>query len=379
VAWTDRVPLNIDRDGVLDDDILARVFDASGEPLGDPFVVNAFKTSTQELPAVCAQGDGRYAVAWHDKSRDEVDARVISAAGPVGKAAHVVDNPRAEMPPDVACAKNGNFLVVWGDFPSTAVNNEVGGRLFSADGTALGPRIAVNEIVGGDQGFPMACSSPANAFVVAWRDSKSVRGVASIAARQLSLAGVPTGHEVTVSPEGRNRAAITCGATNGFVVTTRAHDGAFDVLFALAVAGRGRLVGHVAIIDDVKATGDDVAPAIAGNAAGRFGVVWPRVSAGSQTLRGRFFHIGEVGGPTTTTSTTTTLPGVNPSCGDATQDGTLTVLDALTVLRATTSHTGCDLCHCDVDGSGRVALRDAVLILDHLTGDAVDFECPVCE
>ncbi|RMF19716.1 MAG: hypothetical protein D6760_12805, partial [Deltaproteobacteria bacterium] len=64
---------------------------------------------------------------------------------------------------------------------------------------------------------------------------------------------------------------------------------------------------------------------------------------------------------TTTTSTTTTTLGPTTTttmppatCGDATQDGSITPTDALFVLRAAVQSSPCPLQICDADGDGSV-------------------------
>ncbi len=94
--------------------------------------------------------------------------------------------------------------------------------------------------------------------------------------------------------------------------------------------------------------------------------------------------------PTTTTSsttTTTTLPGETP-CGDPValvvsrnvglDADTVTASDALAVLSAAVGLFTCELCVCDVDGSGAIAATDALQTLSVAVGLSDALDCPSC-
>ncbi len=73
------------------------------------------------------------------------------------------------------------------------------------------------------------------------------------------------------------------------------------------------------------------------------------------------------------------LEGFNESCGDATEDSTITVTDALVALNASVALTECALCLCDVDDSGVVTASDALILLSISVGLPFDLACPLCE
>ena len=393
VVWTDRVPLADENDGTLDDDVLARVFGTAGTPLADPFRVNEQLTGNQNDAAVCALGGGAFAVIWQDRKRDEIDTRVIQPDGTTTAVAQVTEDPRAYMPPDVACS-GGKYVVVWGDFPSPEVNDEVEGRVFSADGAPTAPRFFVNSYTTGDQGYPVACGASDKGFVIAWRDAPNRHGIGNIKARQFSSSGAPAGAGLDVSPEGRDRAALVCGADRSFVVTTHALVEGEETLHAQAVDSDRELVGNEALVHDGTTTLAELAPPLAGDGAGRFLVVWPApASPAGESIRGRFFRVGPVEVTTTTTepattttqspTTSTTVASGDGECGDAVSsagDGAsaITIADALAVLRAAVGSQACVLCRCDTNGSGTVTVEDALRVLRHAVGISVELNCPAC-
>jgi cysteine-rich repeat protein len=99
---------------------------------------------------------------------------------------------------------------------------------------------------------------------------------------------------------------------------------------------------------------------------------------------------------TTTSTTTTTVPQATTTttipespCGNAVPDlgatietvagRLITATDALAILQAAVGLSACDLCVCDVDGSGVVSAVDALAALNHAVGNEVELRCPVCE
>ena len=55
-----------------------------------------------------------------------------------------------------------------------------------------------------------------------------------------------------------------------------------------------------------------------------------------------------------------------------------TTSDALGVLRAATALDECRGCECDVDGSGRVSVTDALIVLRASILDRIGLSCPGC-
>lgn len=90
---------------------------------------------------------------------------------------------------------------------------------------------------------------------------------------------------------------------------------------------------------------------------------------------------------TSTVTTTTTLPG-GQTCGDpvglvATREvfadaANVTASDALAVLNAAVGLFACELCVCDVDGSGTLAATDALQTLRVAVGLGGALDCPAC-
>jgi hypothetical protein len=315
-------------------------------------------------------------VAWIDRNRDTLDSAVFSTDGRVRSRETVAEDPRTEVAPDIACAESGRFLVVWGDFPSSARNDEVVARAFSRDGSRDGSRFFVNSDTTGDQTDAVVCASGDDGFVVAWRNTVVSGGGSSIHARQLAPSGAVDGSSFVISPLGRRSVAITCGEQRSFVaVTTPDSTGGTDV-FAQRVDSDRVLAG-----DEIVAYRGTVRqpPRITGNADGTFPILWSVGNGVSTAVHGRFFRNADAETTTTLSTTTTTVADAPPTCGDADGSETLTATDVLVILGAAVGGSACEPCRCDTDGSGNVTAQDALLNLLVALGVERDLACPACD
>jgi hypothetical protein len=85
--------------------------------------------------------------------------------------------------------------------------------------------------------------------------------------------------------------------------------------------------------------------------------------------------------PTTTTLTMITTTTISPDAGCADPVlpyGESTVSDALYVLAGAVGRHGCDPCLCDTDASGTVTALDAMTVLKSAVGFPVLLQCDPC-
>ena len=87
--------------------------------------------------------------------------------------------------------------------------------------------------------------------------------------------------------------------------------------------------------------------------------------------------------PTTSTSYTTLMRSTTTItlgrlCGDPIPDRVIRASDALFALNTAVSLVTCELCVCDVDGSGGIAATDAAILLRVAVGQNIELACPAC-
>ena len=159
-------------------DILARLFDRQGRPLTDAFVVNALPDEAmQSAPCVSMNGTGNFVVVWASSVSEEqvvrtyVAGRIYNADGsPASEELSVEDHAQARWP-EVAMDDSGRFVVSWirmGDTFNRPYGEYVKYRRFDADGTALGPAVALTGDLNSRWYGPSVAVTPEGDFSIAW-------------------------------------------------------------------------------------------------------------------------------------------------------------------------------------------------------------------
>ena len=100
--------------------ICAQRFDTNQNPVGTPFVVTSKKTEQQYSTSIAVAPDNTFVVVWRDvgfSNSDDIVARMFDAAGnPLGPDFAVPENPgNDEFECSVGSDNAGNFVVVWKD------------------------------------------------------------------------------------------------------------------------------------------------------------------------------------------------------------------------------------------------------------------------
>src|SRR5687768_13514348 len=172
IAWGAK-PLNENYDRIY-----ARRFQASGAPLGDPFVVRNPTDWVDQAPSVAMAGDGRFVVAWQGGGTGAYAIHVQRYAAdgtPLGGPIRVSENTtfHATEYPDVALADDGTMTVVWTQPQQTGgvlPPREVRARRITWDGTPTGPSYPVSTAGGGrSAGAGSVAATPDGRVVAVWR------------------------------------------------------------------------------------------------------------------------------------------------------------------------------------------------------------------
>ena len=217
--------------------IVARRFDAQGQPLGGEFQVSQYGRSA--FPSgIGADAAGQFVVAWGHGHygcpgcwSDYVKGRRWTAEGqPRGEQFTVSDPPGGIYTGDgrVAVASGGGFVVAWNDYGAWA-------KRYDPDGTPLGPAFQVGG-EGGASSYPEVTPLPADGFLIVWHDWNAMAHLDALLAQRYDSNGLPAGARIQVT-DPLNR------ATNADV--SSAPDGAFVVArTAYSTAAEGKASGR---------------------------------------------------------------------------------------------------------------------------------------
>ena len=129
--------------------IAGRMFDASGNPLGDEFLINSYTSGAQGDSTVTALPDGGFVVMWRsqdtpgDPSPPGISGQRFDAGGtPLGEEFRVnTETASTQDMPEVSGLDNGGFVAVWRS--THEGNSQIVGQEFDAVGTPVGGQITV--------------------------------------------------------------------------------------------------------------------------------------------------------------------------------------------------------------------------------------------
>jgi hypothetical protein len=224
IAWASGDNQGTDKESGL---IRATQFDADGNVVGTAdFEVNSTAAGSQTIPDVAALDDGGYVVTW--ASSGDIRARVFQADGtPVGDD-FVVNNTLtgSQLGPDVTVLDDGRIFMVWSSAESTPP--VIRGRVFEADGTAIGNDFVVSDARGTTAAVPTVSVLDGDSVVVTWRTT--VGGVQTVVGKALDLSDyasndAPTGLVLSASTVAEDAAVgtvvgtLTAADANGDALT----------------------------------------------------------------------------------------------------------------------------------------------------------------
>jgi hypothetical protein len=170
VAWV------VSRDGNCD--LVARIFDAQGQPQTDEFVVGlSSAAAAQSMPSISMDSGGTFVIVWTNWTggcyvgKSGVAGRVFSLDGSALSDEFVVSNKAQACWPDVAMDGSGNFVVTWirmGDMYNRPYGEFIMFRQFKADGTPAGEAVRVTDDLNSRWYGPSVAVDETGEFALTW-------------------------------------------------------------------------------------------------------------------------------------------------------------------------------------------------------------------
>ncbi len=208
--------------------ILARHFNASGQPLTPVTQINQFDTTAQRRAEVALNSAGDQVIAWQSSGQDGSDwgifARCMSFAGPGGDEFLVNQTTQGgQARPRVALAEDGSFAIVWQDNmgQSSISYQRVMLRLYDDNCQAITGEIQVNQVDDGIQDLPDIALDGDGHYVVVWQSFTPDFENQGIYGRRVDGAGRMLGDEFKISQEVeafQDFPAVTGMPDGGFMV-----------------------------------------------------------------------------------------------------------------------------------------------------------------
>jgi hypothetical protein len=166
--------------------VLARRFDAAGNPLGDEFLAHQTTVGNQERPWVDRDAQGNFVVTWQGDGPSGTPAGVFArrfnaAGGALTNELRVStsglwfsDGFGVFRGPVVALAPDGRFVVVWQS--GHEGRWVVYGQRHAADGQKVGAEFRLGAVVAGHQTQPAVTMQPSGGFVAVWAQNEAASG-----------------------------------------------------------------------------------------------------------------------------------------------------------------------------------------------------------
>jgi hypothetical protein len=174
--------------------VRAQRFDPNGSGRGAEIVADTDRYDCR-YPEVAMDGTGRFAVVWmRDRANHPIVARLFDAGGvPVTDPFEVNTASIASVTrPSIAMNSLGYLVIAWDGNSSRASEDDIFARLYDPNGAPRGEPFVVNTIHNGAQQWPQAAINDANEFVIVWqRDTGDPNATTDIAARRFGPHGVP--------------------------------------------------------------------------------------------------------------------------------------------------------------------------------------------
>jgi hypothetical protein len=214
-------------------DIYAQVFAANGAKSGGQFRVNSTTPFNQDFASVTELSDGRFVVTWSSSSSlttsdNEIRARIFSASGtPVGNDFVVSTTKVSSMGnflgstnPQVLHLPDGGFLVTWSLGSGDYINSSIRGQYFDAGGARLGSEFLVSTVADRAESNPdIAIDGNGNLFAV-WTSANTNFTDYDIRGQVYTPSGAPE----IVSNGGGGTATLSVAENQTAVTTVAASD-----------------------------------------------------------------------------------------------------------------------------------------------------------
>jgi Ca2+-binding RTX toxin-like protein len=196
--------------------IRGRILSPDGSVSTPDFVINTTTEGSQSNATVTALPDGDAFVAWQSSipgtTHQEILGRIVHADGTSSSPDFIVNSTTGSIgdsAPSVTAMADGNVLVTWtinynvdvppGDLSGDPNPQDVGGRVFKADGTAVTPEFVINNSTLSLQDDQKATALPDGHTFVAWQSFDKNVGASEIHGRFLNADGSATAPDFQIN------------------------------------------------------------------------------------------------------------------------------------------------------------------------------------
>ncbi len=291
-------------------------------------LVNTTTASTQASPDIVALSNGRFVMVWHsfDNLAAGIDGldirgRIYNANGTAMGADFIINSTtvNSQQFPKIAALPNGRFVATWASNEGPSNGYDVRARIYNASGTATGPDFVVNTTTANGQGNASITTLADGRFVVTWNSEEGAPTGADIRARIYSANGVAAGPDFIINSSTNSTQAspkIVALSDGRFVATWNSNESTTGIeldVRARIFNANGTAAGADFIVNSTIA-GVQAQTDVAGLPNGRFAMTWFSRDTNSNTVRTRIFDkTGTAAGPDIIVFITAANDQIDPS------------------------------------------------------------------
>lgn len=263
-------------------DVLMKVYDASGNVTLEQTVVNSTTTGTQGTPVAVALAGGGFAVTWlnYPSNNDsDVMMKIYNDAGVEVLGETTVNTTTAgyQNSQVVTALEGGGFVVTWVDNVNDGSGSGVYMKAYSAAGTELVAETIVNTTTSGSQANPSVTALADGGYVVTWTSYDNNNNT-DVYMKVYNASGVQTIGETlvnTTTVSTQSEQSVTALAGGGFAITWTSYDqdGSSSNVYMKVMDADGNTVVGETLVNDTTA-GEQREPKIAALADGGFVITW---------------------------------------------------------------------------------------------------------
>ncbi|UCE36192.1 MAG: hypothetical protein JSW00_11670 [Thermoplasmata archaeon] len=222
--------------------VYAQIYDASGNPAGNEFRVNAYTMGIQGSPSVAMDSTGNFTIAW-DGQKDSGDygitARRYKNNGvPIGGEIQVnTYTTDLQSNPSIAMNSTGDFVIVWYSMGQDGSGTGIYARRYNNNGNPISDEFQVNTYITDNQILPSVAMDLDGNFVITWSSYEQDGSDYGVFARQYKKDGSPIAIEFKVNTytmSSQDEPSIGMDSNGNYVISWRSseQDGDYYGVFA---------------------------------------------------------------------------------------------------------------------------------------------------
>ncbi|HYJ82081.1 MAG TPA: calcium-binding protein, partial [Allosphingosinicella sp.] len=285
-------------------------FDNLGAKVGAEFQANSTVGLDQQEPFVIGLASGGFAVTWihthpaveegGDGQSSSIRGRVFGADGvALGNDFLVNTSPWGDQrDPSIVALPDGGFVATWTGVLYSASFTEIVAQRFDSTGSKVGPETRVNSTFDGSQTQSNGAPLAGGGYVIVWQQSNGTFDSYDVLGQRFDSAGDPVGYEFLLpasSVNGQNPSLqglpdVAALSNGGFVATWQHYDPVSQRYQAVAQMFDS---GGLRIGGELIATNPANAPneiSVTGLSWGGFVVAWDDVAGNGSSERAQLFN-----------------------------------------------------------------------------------------